>query len=377
MNNDIKPIHALGREHTIHALGRDILTERGVGAPAALDAPVPRVGLVLGAGGVAGAAFHAGTLLALEHHLGWDPRTAEVIVGSSAGSMVATMLRAGLSTDDLAAWGVGAPSRPGGLTARAVLDRIDATKMRIGPRRPHNPLTKLGTVRRLARPAQLRWSTALLSLLPGGLIDAETPLRDMQELLPSGWPERPLWIPAVRTSDSRRVVFGQDEHQAPLGLAVAASCAIPGVFRPVKIDKRYYIDGGAHSPTNADLLVDAPIDIAIISSPMSGNELGARGSVDRLMRSLSARRLHRECQLLADAGLPTYAFEPARDLQRILGINALDRNRAPAVIREAFLAAGADLTTLGPRHPLAAIATKRASRTMTSDPPDSLEGTAS
>ncbi len=369
MSSDVKRIHAFGRQR--------MCTEEGVGETAALDAPAPRVGLVLGAGGVAGAAFHAGTLLALEHHLGWDPRGAAVVVGSSAGSMVATMLRAGLSTDDLAAWGVGAPSRRDGQAAREVLDRIDATKMRIGPRRPQRPLSRLGTMRRLAQPAQLRWSTALLALLPGGLIDAETPLRKMQELLPSGWPELPLWIPAVRTSDSRRVVFGRDEEQAALGVAVAASCAIPGVFRPVKVGKRYYIDGGAHSPTNADLLVDAPVDIAIVSSPMSGSDLGARGSVDRMMRSLSARRLHRDCRLLADAGIPTYVFQPDRDLQRILGINALDRSRVPAVLREAFLAAGTDLTTMGPRHPLAQITTERASRTMRSDPPHSLELTAS
>jgi hypothetical protein len=57
-------------------------------------------------------------------------------------------------------------------------------------------------------------------------------------------------------------------------------------------------------------------------------------------------------------------FEPGRELQRVLGINALDRGRAPAVIRESYLAAGADLATLGDRHPLATIATERASRVM-------------
>src|SRR4051794_21330801 len=66
------------------------------------------VGLVLGAGGATGAAFHAGTLLALQHDLGWTPDSAEIIVGSSAGSIVGGLLRAGLTTDDLSAWGTSA-----------------------------------------------------------------------------------------------------------------------------------------------------------------------------------------------------------------------------------------------------------------------------
>jgi NTE family protein len=159
-------------------------------------------------------------------------------------------------------------------------------------------------------------------------------------------------------------VFGQDECQADLGAAVAASCAIPGVFRPVKIGKHSYIDGGAHSPTNADVLAGAPVDLAIILSPMSCANQETRGGFDHLLRSHSARRVRLERLLLADCGIPTYVFEPGRELQQVLGINALDRGRAPAVIRESYLAAGADLATLADRHPLSTIATARASRTM-------------
>jgi NTE family protein len=321
-----------------------------------------RVGLVLGGGGVAGAAFHAGTLLALEHHLGWDPRSADIIVGSSAGSIVATMLRAGLSTDDLAAWAAGAEPRSQGEAARAILDRVDTAKMPLRLPRPRFPLARVA--RRLTRPTNLRLSTTLLALLPDGLIDAETALRELQDLLPTGWPDEQLWITAVRSSDSRRIVFGRGEYHADLGAAIAASCAIPGLFRPVKIERRFYIDGGAHSPTNADLLRTAPIDVAVISSPMSGHDLAPRRGVEQAMRWHAARRLRRECQILAEAGIPTYVFEPNRTLQRVLGLNALDRHRAPAVIREAFLAAGTDLTALGSHHPLAGLATERASRTM-------------
>ena len=70
--------------------------------------PVPRVGLVLGAGGIVGQAYHAGVLAALEVDLGWDARSADVIVGTSAGSVMGTALRMGLAATDLAAWAVGA-----------------------------------------------------------------------------------------------------------------------------------------------------------------------------------------------------------------------------------------------------------------------------
>ena len=71
----------------------------------------PRVGLVLGGGGAVGAAFHAGALAAFEHDLGWDARRAEVIVGTSAGSIAGALLRLDVPPTDLAAIAVGAPAR--------------------------------------------------------------------------------------------------------------------------------------------------------------------------------------------------------------------------------------------------------------------------
>ncbi len=72
-----------------------------------------RIGLVLGAGGVVGHAYHAGVLDGLAEATGWDPREAEVIVGTSAGSVVGALLRAGFSAHDLAARSTGDPVSPG------------------------------------------------------------------------------------------------------------------------------------------------------------------------------------------------------------------------------------------------------------------------
>src|SRR5450755_4572197 len=69
----------------------------------------PTVGLVLGAGGVVGQAYQAGVLAGLERQAGWDPRDAELIVGTSAGSVTGAALRVGVPATDLAAMAVGRP----------------------------------------------------------------------------------------------------------------------------------------------------------------------------------------------------------------------------------------------------------------------------
>src|SRR5262249_61295566 len=80
-----------------------------------------RVGLVLGAGGAVGHAFHAGVLAALEHEMTWKPDSAEVIVGTSAGSVVAALIRAGCTASDLANASLGEPLSPAG---GALLEKI-------------------------------------------------------------------------------------------------------------------------------------------------------------------------------------------------------------------------------------------------------------
>ncbi|MGH8986820.1 MAG: patatin-like phospholipase family protein, partial [Acidimicrobiia bacterium] len=105
---------------------------------------MPRIGLVLGAGGAVGHGFHAGVLAELADATGWDPRAAEIVVGTSAGSVVGALLRAGLSAADLAARATGAPLSPEGarLAARAG-----------GPASvPSRPPRRLGRLPRMASP---------------------------------------------------------------------------------------------------------------------------------------------------------------------------------------------------------------------------------
>ena len=192
------------------------------------------VGLVLGAGGATGAAFHAGTLLALHHDLGWNPNSSGVIVGSSAGSIVGGLLRAGLTTDDLSAWGASVDPRPAGRVSREFLDEVSAAPHRFAPSVPKLPVPSTSMWRGLLHPSQVRVHTAALALLPHGWIDAATNLERIGKLL-EHWLDERLWVTAIRRSDTRRVVFGFDDVVVSPGQAISASCAIPGLFRPVTI----------------------------------------------------------------------------------------------------------------------------------------------
>src|SRR5438105_12785710 len=82
----------------------------------AIPRPKPRVGLVLGAGGVLGGAWLAGGLAAIAEETGWDPATADVIVGTSAGSMIGALLASGVPPWFMAAHSAG-HSFPGLLDA--------------------------------------------------------------------------------------------------------------------------------------------------------------------------------------------------------------------------------------------------------------------
>ncbi|MFN0089381.1 MAG: patatin-like phospholipase family protein, partial [Acidimicrobiales bacterium] len=89
---------------------------------------VKAIGLVLGAGGLTGSAFHAGVLAALHEATGWDPRGATVVVGTSAGASTAAYLRAGFAAEDLFAEAVGGELSPEAARRHAALPPL-----RLGP----------------------------------------------------------------------------------------------------------------------------------------------------------------------------------------------------------------------------------------------------
>ena len=278
-----------------------------------------RVGLVLGAGGVTGEAFHRGVLQALRDVAGFDARDAEVIVGTSAGSLVGASLRCSGS----AAAARSLPAPPD-----------DALSWRPDLR----PL--LGVVR---RPWTARAGVLATSLLPAGARSTDTFVEPLRRRCGADWPDRELLVCAVRRRDGARVVFGSPGAPAvDVATAVAASCAIPGYFRPVIHDGEAYVDGGVHSPTNADVLAGRGLDLVVVSSPMSVAPRGSRPKLDLSVRLMWHRYVVAERKALERGGTVVLPIEPGGDTLRALGLNTLSAARVDQIedlAREATAAA--------------------------------------
>ena len=299
----------------------------------------PSIGLVLGAGGVVGQAYQAGVLAALEREIGWDPRLATIIVGTSAGSVTGAALRVGVPATDLAASLYGVPtSRRGGAILRRILPADTGPLPTPDFRtilRPWNLPSPALLVRAARRPLAFRADVAVSTLIPRGQLDISERARGLDELIGDRWPEG-LRICAVRRSDGARVVFGRPSAPpARLAPAVLASCAIPGYFQPVDIEGTEYIDGGVHSVTNADVLRNEGLDLVVIVSSMSAAHGSANGA-DGWLRRTVHKRMEREVARLEMAGTAVITLEPGTDARRVMGLRAMAEDRSPRVIEAAY-----------------------------------------
>lgn len=277
-----------------------------------------RIGLVLGAGGIVGQAYHAGVLQALSK-TGWDPASSEIVVGTSAGSLVGGLLRSGVSVEDLVdgSYRRGQISPPG-LGAGAIRGAA-ATAER--------------AVQAAARTGgRARLGSRIAGMVPPGRVSPGGIVKLVQYVGGDAWPERTTWICAVRRKGGERVAFGSaGAPEAPLSKAIAASCAIPGYFQPVRIAddqgrEHEYVDGGAHSPTNLDLLAGSGLDAVIAISPMSFSGVPS-ARLDLGARLLFRGTLTREALGVRRRGTPVLTFQPGARELGVMGLNAMSGSR--------------------------------------------------
>jgi NTE family protein len=296
-----------------------------------------RVGLVLGGGGIVGQAYHGGALAALHDATGWDPREAEVVVGTSAGAASGAELRAGLSGADMAARRDGSDFTPEGrglLRSLGPPPQVQPEEVEVDVGRARAAYRRL-LARSVTRPGSVRPGVLTAVAMSPGRLSAAWLRHQVHWLHGStGWPAGAFWPVALDLDSGRRAVFGRDgAPDAELGAAVEASCAIPGVFAPVAIGDGLYIDGGGWSPSNADVLAGLGLDLVIVVSPMTGS---ARDREDRFMRSACRWLLMVEVARVRARGTPVAVIEPdAGDIAcmgRILGTDVLDQRRCPSVV---------------------------------------------
>ncbi len=301
----------------------------------------PSVALVLGAGGVTGWAWLVGALAAIEQGTGWDPRTAGVIVGTSAGSGVGANLRAGVSAADQFAQYRDRPLSAEGEVLVGRMSVAAAAHREISVEAGRTPLNPL-----LAAQSLLRWpprpGLALAGLAPRGTRSLGR-LADRLRAVHPLWPTAPLWITSVRVRDGRRVVFGRDPHHVDVGTAVEASCAVPGYYRPVKVGGTDHVDGGVWSSTNADLAAGLGFGAVVVLAPLSAERSALEWSPASARRAFHHANLSREAGMVSDAGTEAHLVEPGRADLEILTGNELDDSRRREIAEQGFATMSARL----------------------------------
>jgi NTE family protein len=232
-----------------------------------------RTALVLGGGGITGIAWEIGVLAGLAE-AGVDLSNADLVVGTSAGSVVGAQLTSGAALEWLYERQLEPPER------EKVARMTRAALARYG----------WAMLRSRGKDVEFRRRVGALALAAekAGLTPPEQERLDVigARLVSTQWPERALIITTVDAVTGEFRTFDRDSG-VPLLQAVAASCAVPGVYPPVTIDGRRYVDGGMRSAANADLaqgydrlVVLAPIPRGV--GPVASVDAQVTGMVSRV-----------------------------------------------------------------------------------------------
>lgn len=221
----------------------------------------------VGSGGAARGLSHLGVLKACEE-LGIEP---EIFVGASAGALVSAMYGQDIPLDVL-------------------LDgyRLPWRRRHRGPRLHMNTFLGAPGLRDLLNPGYLFSGMFSLDRLEQYLAK-NLPINDFRQL-----PNR-VFVTAVDVDNGQRVVFGPGHDETvPVSQAVAASCCVPGLFRPYRIGNRYFLDGEVVRTLSADLAVAAGANVVIISNvyrpedrPLHRPPVARRGAVAVISQSLN------------------------------------------------------------------------------------------
>ncbi|WP_231116223.1 patatin-like phospholipase family protein [Motilibacter rhizosphaerae] len=303
----------------------------------------PRRAVVLGAGGVLGAAWMVGSLVALRDALGVEARDADLLVGTSAGSVLAALLAAGCSAEDLLASqrsAEGLLPLPGGRTVG--FDHDTGTGGWL-PARPSPPPASPALLRRGLRDRHVPPLATFWAAMPGGRGSLE-PLRTaLADACGPGWPRPGLALPALDFATGERRLFTAASG-IPVADAVVASCTAPLWYAPAELGGRTYIDGGVASITSADLLAELPadrrVDEAYVLAPLASlvpdapRDLASR--LERRWRRRETRKVLEEVRAGASRGTRVVLLTPGPEDLAVMGANLMDPRRRSAVLETAL-----------------------------------------
>lgn len=307
----------------------------------------PRRGLVLGGGGVLGAAWMIGALKALTDAYDWDPREADVLIGTSAGAVLSGLLGSGIGVETLVNHQRGVPG-PG--DPQIDFDHEAAAGGKLPPR----PQLRLGSRTLLAQAARNPRRLPPLAILSAFAPRGRARLDSVGELIGAanpggGWAPHPAtWIVAMDYETGKRVAFGRPgAPAATLAQAVMASCSIPGWYSPTVIGGRRYVDGGALSPTSLDLLAREELDEVFVLAPMASFDYDEPTSLlyraERRFRRAMTKRILHEAGKVRRRGTTVTILGPGREDLEAIGVNLMDARRRMSVFETSLRTTAAAL----------------------------------
>ena len=248
--------------------------------------------LVLGGGGLAGIAWEIGLLAGLEDE-GARPRTAELLIGTSAGSTVAAQLASGLPLAELLARQVDPARQVAEIVVELDMEKAAALFGQGG----ELPSDRMELRRQIGRVSLL--ADTIDEARRHEVIEARVPV--------DAWPsDQRVLIVAVDANTGEERVFDRDSGVSLVD-AVAASCAVPMVWPPVTIGDSRYVDGGVRSGENADLAAGSDVVLVLQAMELPG-VTDLTGQVEGLRQQ----------------GSTVLVVKPDEDVVAAMGANPLD-----------------------------------------------------
>jgi NTE family protein len=272
-------------------------------------------------------------LMSIQLATGWDPDQAEVIVGTSGGAFVTALVRNEALTLDSLVMPNDDRNDVAERIRRHVFTRNAGVQLRHWVRHGIVPgLRDPGLTLFLGSPAPYQatgvneWVTSQIG-----------------EECAERWPAKPTAVIAFDIAARRRVVFGAESApQACLADAVAASSAIPLLFRPYPIDGRLYVDGGVVSGTHADVVLgsEKPLDLVLVLAPMAADVSRKRARFhEKMFDRVGQRSLTEEIALIKEAWphCEVVVLSPSPSVQNSMRPNPMDSKRAVATFMRTLI----------------------------------------
>lgn len=285
--------------------------------------------LVLGAGGLAGMAYHVGVLRALET-FGFRPNECDLIIGTSAGAVIGGYLRKNYSVNDLYQMAVADSGR----NMPKVLNRAGNNPVESLPRLMGSLFVASQSLLKLNAE---RYANSLLGKLPAGAFWLGDGKVKLEHDLGESWPKDKFWTVSQDLANGKRFVFGRDNEKAVnICDGVNASVAIPGIYPPFLFNGRFYVDGGAYSTSNLDLAVLGGYSSIVAVIPMAFDPLRPPNPTQRLLRAFAVKPLSRELHLAKQKSIRVSLFRPSNRICDLQGINLMRSDNLAAVESAAF-----------------------------------------